>query len=1057
MKDNYFKRWLTIITIVLLHFNQAWANRTISGQVLDKNNNEPLAGVSVVVKGTNQGAITDASGKFSLQVSDKPLVLTISSIGYHSQEIVIQANHSGAILVSLEEDSKSLDELIVVGYGTQTKTEFTGSAVQIKGDVIKEQPVQSFDQALQGRAAGVSIAQPNGVLNNAPIIRIRGVNSISLSSYPLIVVDGIPVNTGNISADSNVPNNPLGDINPADIESIDILKDAASTAIYGSRAAAGVLLITTKRGKEGKVKVGYEGWVGVSNAVRLPEVLNAEQFTAIKNEAVLNSRLLAGQSTENYEQFFGSQNADGSNVDTRWYDYIYRTGVSHNHGINISGGTKSTSYYFSANYSDQKGFLVDNDFKRNGIRFNIDHKVTNWLKLKGNFTYNNTFNQSPNSGSLPNNAQLIIGAARMSFILPPNVSPYNHDGGWNIIPTGQIGNGNNKIVSSYYNPLALFELSKYTSENDRIIGNLGATFTLFKGLDLNTTYSIDRLKTENIGFNSSKVGSPSTTTGGNAYNVSALRDNWNWTTTLNYDTRVGRSHIGALAGYDVQKFANSRWGASVTQAADTYFEDYQGTWGNITPTGNFINERAYISYFGRVNYDFADRYFVTLNYRRDGSSPLGANFKFGDFGGISAGWLLSEEEFFKNSNIKEILSSAKIKASWGRVGNGNLNNSYGSLELYGASLYGSAPTWAISQAGNPNLAWETSDQTNIGAELGFWNNRIQTEITWFNNDVNGLILSAPQAPSKGIPGDAILANVGSLYNRGLEIGINANIIRKEKFSWNAGFNFTTVANKVTALADGNADIIGTTHVAANAFNITRVGHSVGSLYGAVVDGVNPDNGRIVFINKAGEKVQFTHVAGAGDYRWSYLDGREAPAITAADYQILGNALPKWYGGFNNTFTYGNFDLGLNFTFAGGNYIMNGTRATLLDQRYFNNSTEILNRWQKSGDITNVPRLVYNDQLSNGNSGPVSTNVEKGDFLRLQNISLGYRIPANVFGKSGINSVRLYTQVSNAFLWTKYSGLDPESSSNSNSNTSPGVELNSVGQARTFTFGVNLGF
>lgn len=645
----------------------------------------------------------------------------------------------------------------------------------------------------------------------------------------------------------------------------------------------------------------------------------------------------------------------------------------------------------------------------------------------------------------------------MSFILPPNVSPFNVDGTWNVTPTGQIGNGNNKIVSSYYNPVALYELSRYTSENDRVLGNLGATIRLLKGLDLSTIYSLDRLKTENIGFNSSKVGSSSTTTGGNVYNVSALRDNWNWTTTLNYDARLAKNHFSALAGYDVQKFSNSGWGASVTQAADTYFEDYQGTWGNITPTGNFINERAYVSYFGRLNYDYADRYFFTLNYRRDGSSPLGANFKFGNFGGVSAGWLLSEEEFFKNSAIRDVLSSAKLKASWGRVGNGNLNNAYGSLELYGASLYGSAPTWALNQAGNPDLAWETSDQTNIGAELGFWNNRIQTEITWFNNDVNGLILSAPQAPSKGIPGDAILANVGSLYNRGLEVGIQASLIRKDNFSWNAGLNFTSVTNKVTALAAGNADIIGTTHVAANAFNVTRVGYSVGSLYGAKVDGVNPDNGRIVFINKAGEKVQFTHVAGAGDYRWSYLDGREAPAITAADYQILGNALPKWYGGFNSSFTWYNFDLGLNFTFAGGNYIMNGTRATLLDQRYFNNSTEVLTRWQKPGDITNVPRLVYNDQLSNGNSGPVSTNVERGDFLRLQNINLGYRVPSGILGSSGITAIRVYAQVSNAFLWTRYSGLDPESSSNSNSNTSPGIELNSVGQARTFTFGLNLGF
>jgi TonB-linked SusC/RagA family outer membrane protein len=1051
MKHVYFYRHCLLALPLLLIFGSAWANRNLEGLVKDANG--PLPGVSVAIKGQLAAAISDADGRFSLQIPDAKVVLVFTSVGYKSKEVEVLPGFNTQLVVELEEDNQQLTELLVVGYGTRNKNEFTGSAVQIKGDAIKEQPVQSFDQALQGRAAGVSIAQPNGVLNNPPVIRIRGVNSISLSSYPLIVVDGIPVNTGNVSGDSNVPNNPLGDINPADIESIDILKDAASTAIYGSRAAAGVLLITTKRGKEGKAKVSYEGWVGASEAVRLPKLLNAEQFVAIKNEAVLNSRILAGQSVENYEQFFADQHPDGTPVDTRWYDYIYRTGVSHHHGLNISGGTAATSYFFSANYSDQKGFLQDNDFRRAGVRFNIDHKVSERLKLRGNFSYNNTFNQSPNSGSLPNNAQLIIGAARMSFILPPNVDPYLPDGSWNVTSTGQIGNGKNKIVSAYYNPVALFALSKYTSENDRILGNLGATLNLAKGLDLNTTYSIDRLKVENIGFNSSKVGSSSTTTGGNAYQIAALRNNWNWTTTLQYDLRRSTSHLGLLAGYDVQKFENSSWGASVTQAADTYFENYQGTWGNITPTGNSLEEKAYISYFGRITYDYLDKYFLTLNYRRDGSSPLGANYKFGDFGGASVGWLISEEAFFPKGDV---LSSAKVKASWGRVGNGNINNAYGSLELYGSSLYGTVPTWGLAQAGNPDLGWETSDQTNVGLEFGLLKNRIQGEVTWFNNDVNGLILSSPQAPSKGIPGDAILANVGSLYNRGLEISLSGDVVKKGKFSWNANLNFTTVKNRVTALAEGNADIIGTTHVAANAFNITRVGYSVGSLYGAVVDGVNPENGRQIFINKNGEKVQFTHVAGPGDYRWSYLDGREAPAITAADYQILGNALPTFYGGFNHSFSYSSWDAGLNFTFAGGNYIMNGTRATLLDQRYFNNSTEILKRWQKPGDITDIPRLVYNDQLSNGNNGPVSTNVEKGDFVRLQNISLGYRVPFTIVNRLGANSIRVYAQVSNAFLWTKYSGLDPESSSNSNSNTSPGVELNAIGQARTYTFGINLG-
>ncbi|REA57172.1 SusC/RagA family TonB-linked outer membrane protein [Dyadobacter luteus] len=1052
MKHKYFATLLYVVFSLQTLLSVA-QDRTVTGTVRDKSSGDGLPGVSLIIKGSNNGTITDQDGKFSISAPSGG-ILVVSFVGFNSVEQPL--NNSNSYNIDLAADTRQLSEIIVVGYGTQTKAEFTGSAARITGTAVKDIPVQSFDQALAGRAAGVSIAQPNGVLNNPPIIRIRGINSISLSSYPLIVVDGIPINTGNVSADANVVNNPLGDINPADIESIDVLKDAASTSIYGSRAAAGVLLITTKRGKEGKVKVSYEGWTGFSTATRLPKLLNSTQFVAIKNEAVLNSRILAGTSQEGYETFFPSNNADGSLVDTRWYDYLYRTGVSHNHNVSITGGSKSTSYFFSTNFSDQKGFLIDNDFKRKAVRFNIDHEVNSRLKLRASINYNTTFNKSPNSGSLPNNAQLIVGAARMALTLAPNVAPYNADGSYNITPTGQIGNGNNKIVSSYYNPVSLLALSRYTSENDRIIGSFGATLKLLKGLDLTTTYAIDRLRTENVAFLSPENGSSSSTKGQGS-NVTGLRNNWNWTSTLNYDRRSGKHHLALLAGYDVQKFENSSWGAYVTQAADIYFNDYQGSWGVINPTGNSLEAKAYLSYFGRLNYDLNDRYFFTANFRRDGNSALGIENKFGNFGGVSAGWALSEESFFKDAAISSTLNSVKFRASWGRVGNGNLSNAYGSQELYAASLYGSAATWAISQAGNPRLGWETSEQTNIGVDLGLLKDRVQVELTWFNNDVNGLILNAPQSPSKGIPGNVILSNVGSLYNRGIELGINANIIRKGDFSWNASFNYTGIRNKVTALADGNADVIGSTHTAVNAFNVTRVGESVGSLYGAKTDGVNPENGRRIFINAKGEKVQFSHVVGAGDFRYSYLDGTRAPEISAADYDVLGNALPKWYGGLVNNFKYKQFDFSVNLTYAGGNYIMNGTKATLRDQRFFNNYTDILDRWTTPGQVTDIPRLVYNDQTSNGNNGPISANVEKGDFLRVQNIGLGYTIPTGLINRIGLGSARIYGQVSNAFIFTKYTGSDPESSVNSNSNTSPGVELNSIGQARNITFGINVGF
>lgn len=1049
--------------LLLLFFSitwQVWAQtEPITGVVKERSTGQTLPGVSVSIKGTTQGVVTDANGRFKINAK-KDQTLVFSFIGFGVIEKKLTNNST--LSIELTEENKELTEVRVIGYGTQTKAEFTGSAVRVGGEVIKEQPVQSFDQALQGRAAGVNIAQPNGVLNNPPVIRIRGVNSISLSSYPLVVVDGIPINTGNVSTSTAVPNNPLGDINPADIESIDVLKDAASTSIYGSRAAAGVLLITTKRGKSGKAKINYEVWTGFSDVVRLPEVLNAEQYIAIKNEAVLNAKIIGGNQNNSSVAsalFFPNYDANNRAIDTRWYDYIYQRGTSQSHNLSVSGGNNGTTYYFSANFTDQKGFLVTNEFKRKALRFNIDQEVNSWLKLKGGISYNTSFNQSPYAGSLANSSFFLVGAARLAVALPPNVPAYNADGSYNINPSSPntIGMGNNQVVSNWGNPVALLNENNYTSTNDRVIANISAVAKLYKNLDFTTTYAVDRLRTDTYSYDSPIQGNGYSSKG-NATNVTAIRDNWNWTNTLNYSTTLFDKHsLSALVGYDIQKLTYNSWGASRTQSADPYFENYQGNWGAISATGNDISEKTFLSFFSRLSYDYNKKYFLTFNFRRDGNSALGAGKKYGNFGGVSGGWALSEEDFYKNTSLASVLSNIKIRASWGRVGNGNLSDAFSSLELYSGSLYGSVPTWSLSQAGNPNLGWETSNQTNIGADLGLWNNRVQVELTYFNNDVNGLILSAPQAVSKGIPGNAILGNVGSMYNRGVELGINATVLQKGNFSWNTSLNLTTIQNKVTALAEGNTDIVGTTHVSYETTNVTRVGYSVGSLYGAKTAGVNPANGRRIFINAKGEQVQYSQVVAPGESQWTYLNGERAPAITGADYYLLGNTLPTWYGGWSNNFKYGNFDLGFNLSFSGGNYIQNGTRATLLDQRAYNNSTEILTRWQKPGDITDVPRLVYNDQTSSGSSFPISGNIQKADFLRLQNLSLGYRVPSAWLGKTGIASVRLFAQGSNLFLITGYKGTDPESSVNGNSNTTPGVEKNSVGQARTFTFGINVGF
>lgn len=1032
-------------------------NANFRGVVVDAQNRTPIEGATVTLYGVTHSVTTNRQGVFTFVTGQNlPARVVISSIGYDQQTATI--NNPGDT-VRLVRSNSTLDEVIVVGYGTQKKREFTGAAANISGESLKDIPVQSFDQALLGKAAGVSVSLPNGLLNNPPVIRVRGVNSISLSSYPLVVIDGIPVVSGDIGT-TNLPNNPLADINPADIESIDVLKDAASTSIYGSRAAGGVLLVTTKKGKAGRTKVNYDAWASVVTAARLPKLLNATQYIDIKNEAVRNSKFLSGNQNNPAVAdalFFPQYDEAGNLVETNWYDHVYNTGFSQNHSLSISGATEKTQYYMSANFSDQEGFFARNKFDRQGLRFNIEHKVNDWFSVGSNLNYNKTFNQAQNSGSLANSQLFLIGGARLALALPPNVSAYNPDGTYNLSTTGLLGPGANLFANTLYNPEALFEYSRYTTANDHIIGNIHAQLQLAPGLKFTSTYAVDRNITTNKTYLSPNLGSSGYSNGGSATNLSGLRNNWNFTNTLNYDRTFGTKHeLGLLLGYDIQKYENDIWNTTLNNAADPFFESFQGSWATISAAGGLLTEQFFRSTFSRASYNYDRRYFLTANFRRDGNSALGINNKYGDFGGVSAGWSIFEESFY-SERLGNILGDLRVRGSWGKVGNGNLT-AFQALNLFNSALYGGISTWNLFQAGNENLGWETSEQTNVGLSASLFKRRLNVEIDYFRNNVNGLILSAPQAPSKGIPNNSIAQNVGSMYNRGLEVALHGDIIRNQHFSWNAAFNITFVKNRVTSLAEGNSDIIGYTHTTTEANNVTRVGYAVGSLYGAQTDGVNPENGRRIFINRDGERVQYSAVVAPGQSNWTYLDGSRANPITVADYQVLGNALPTYYGGFNNSFRYKDFDATVHFTYGGGNKLMNGTRGTLLDQRFFNNSTEVLNRWTEVGQQTDIPRLVYNDVISNGSAGfSISDNAEKADFLRLQQVVLGYTLRPASFARLGLSSIRLYAQASNLFLITGYTGADPESSSNGNSVTSMGVEKNSIGQGRTWTAGLNVSF
>ncbi|MBI1767662.1 MAG: TonB-dependent receptor [Bacteroidetes bacterium] len=1035
---------LKIVAALLLFTSIAWAQtRTVSGKVTSKEDGSTIPGVNVVVKGTSNGTTTDADGKYSLSVPDAGGILVFSFIGLASQELEI--GQQTIIDASMASDATQLSEVVVVGYGTQSKHDLSGTIATVDGSKIKGTPVQSFDQALAGRAPGVNATSPNGVIGNPPVIRIRGVNSINLSSFPLVVVDGVPTYTGNNSFNS-AGYNPLANINPSDIQSIDILKDASATAIYGSRAAAGVILVTTKRGASGKAKITYDAWAGWTSPFRLFKLLDAQQYMDIKNEALTN----AGQP----QGFFPTNDANGNMINTDWYKYVYRTGFAHSNALGISGGNESTTYYASLNYTGQDGMLKNNNFDRVQLRLNLDQKVFKNFSVGTNFSFSNSNTASPNTGSLSGQAFNTAGLGRLPLVTAPNVGPYLSDGSYNVSGS-LIGTMNNLQQSGFYNPVVILDKDYFKSIGNQIQASAYAKWEIIKGLTVKTLYGIDRLDIENRSYQNPLNGD-GFSVGGSATNTYSTNHRWNWQNTVQYDFNLQQSHnFSVLIGGEQQYSKFYNWGAQRTGVGDPFFTVFEGNFTNITPVNLGNTENFLVSYFGRVNYDFNKKYFATVNVRRDGYSAF-AN-KYGNFYGASLGYAISEESFFKDSPLASTVSFLKLKASYGQVGNNQGINDFASLQLYGTGLYGADPTLTFGQAGNNKLTWETSKKLDVGLSFGLLQDRIQGEITYYKNTVDGLILAVPQSPSKGIPGNSILANIGSMQNSGIEISVQATAIQSGDFTWKMGANVTSLKNEVTALDNPNS-IIRTSTSGLETSNITKVGQSIGSLNVVQTVGVDQTNGRRIFLKADGTQVEYDHSAPSAS-RWTNVsDGSVTTAPnTTVDGKIYGPTLPKYYGGFDNTFSYKNFDLGVFIQFQGGNYIYNGTQAGLRDMRFWNNSTDVLNRWTPSNTTGTIPRVVWTDNVSNGSSFPISENIQKGDFARLRNVTLGYRFPKAILDRVKVSSARVYVQVQNALIVTSYKGIDPENSANGNSTASAGIDRNSVGQARTFTVGINLGF
>lgn len=1032
------KRLLFGLALVLFSAASLLAQRTITGKVADTGG-EPLIGATVLVKGTQAGTVTDVDGNYSVSVPAEGKVLVFSYTGFATQEIEIGT--SSVVNAALESASVGLDEVIVVGYGAQAKRDVTGSISKVKGESIANLATPSFDQQLAGRAAGVQVTTPSGILGAAPQIRVRGVNSISSGTQPLIVIDGVPAFSGNVGGFT--PANALGDLNPSDIESFEILKDGAATAIYGSRAANGVILITTKRGKSNdKARFNYDAYVGSASAVQLFDLLDAEQFVTIANEKNRN----AGGTTDIAAL---QTRADGSVVNTDWQDLVYRSALQHNHVFSVTGGTQSTNYYLSLGYSDQEGIAVSNSLRRYSFRANLDQKVNNWLTTGFSSGVTRQENYGPLTGS--NN---LSGNTFAVIRMLPNVEAFdeNDPTGYNIDDSDlrSLGRGANSVTIANGIPNQRFVLDndRRAATSWRLIGNVFAQAQLAKGLSFRTQIGIDGSLIDDYLFQDPRHGDGFSAAGRVSQSFSPTM-RWNWQNILTYNNTFGENHnLNLTVVQEYQKQRSSFYQAIVTALSDRYFQEniITGTFANQQAFGG-LSENGLASYLGRINYNFANKYYFSASIRRDALSSLPESNRIGYFPGVSFAYRLSEEGFWEG--MRDVISDLRIRGSFAEVGNTNIGN-YPYIGSYGSGQYGSQNGIAYNNFGNDELRWESQKKLDVGVDLGFKDGRYSLSLAYWQQDNADIILQAPTPPSTGVPGNAINKNIGRVVASGIEATIDAEIIRAGKFRWNASLNLTTQNNEVKELVN-DQDITGD-------YNIIRVGESLNAIYGFDYWGVNPSNGNPVYIKSDGVLVQ----GNIDDSKYYVFDpanpgtlGEASTLSTATDRRVLGSALPTFFGGFDNNLTFGGFDANIFFRFSGGNMVMNRTRIDLLSMGFNNNGTEILGRWQSAdnpGDGQTPKTKLDQDNFINQPNFASTRWVEKGDFVRLANVSIGYTLPKTLTQKANIQSLRFYVQAQNALLFTGYSGVDPETNTNGF-----GVDFNGNPQQRVYLFGLNLGF
>ena len=966
----------------------------------------PLAGVTVKVKGSKLGTSTDADGNFSINVPDGA-TLIFSYVGYSVTERIVKGN--GAINITLEQKNQEMNQVVVVGYGTQRKREITGAVSTIKVNDIKDLQVTSIDQALQGKAAGVQVVNNTGAPGSFVQIRIRGTNSLSGSNEPLYVVDGVPINntlTGSYQAGNDQINGMAG-LNPSDIESIDILKDASTASIYGARAANGVVLITTKRGKPGRSVVSFNLNSGVQQQNRRYDLLNGQQYAIMSNE--LSARL-----APNRPPFFSQL----PTVNTNWQDEIFQQGLFNNANIALTGGSDKVTYAVTGGLFDQKGTIINSKFRRYSLRSNVDINVNSKIKVGTNLFFSRTVNNRLRNDGGPNfqdafNGNNVFGPNVLSsaLVYNPTIKVYNPDGTYA-----------RDSITINSNPVALATEANLVSRNIRVIGNFFGDWQILKDLRFHTNFGID-VRNENEDFffppNPAALGS------GRASSRAFNENLYVFENTLNYKKLFAAKHqLDVLAGMTVQE-SNRR--SNLSTASGLTNAQVQTVYGPLTNGSSGISANGILSYISRAQYNFDQKYFLTAAARVDASSRFGADKKYAFFPSASAGWIVSDEKFLSNSKS---ISFLKLRGSYGLTGNQEIGDFsfLGRINLN--SPYLGASGAQASNIEDNNYGWETTTQANIGFDVALFNSRATLSVDYYSKKTKNLILDIPLPATTGFgsrPG-----NVGDLQNTGVDVLLNTENI-KGKFRWNTSFNISFNKNKILKLVNGQDIFQGSFGYS----NIAREGKELSFFLFQVEDKVDPATGKMVIkdIDKSG-------------------------GIDDKDRSIVGSPLPKHFGGITNTFAYANFDLNIFFQWSYGNKIYNQTREFIegYGGGYYNSTTNALRRWKKAGDVTDVP-FVGPD---NNATGYASTRfLEDGSYLRMKNVSLGYNLTPAALKRIGATSVRIAVSAQNLFTFTNYTGYDPEvnafTGTGQFNNIAQGFDNGSYPQAKTIVVSLNVNF